>query len=106
MTLCAFAVAALRPGPNAAPCSTQPIVGERRQATKAMEVSVRASRGPEEISNLFNLEGRVAVITGASGALGKAVCMGLAVYGANIVACRISMSSMAGPDKTPLFSSK
>jgi len=48
---------------------------------------VRAKRGSEEIKNLFNLEGKVAVITGASGALGKAVSTGLAACGVDIVAC-------------------
>ena len=48
---------------------------------------MRAKRGSEEIKNLFNLEGKVAVVTGASGALGRAVSMGLAVHGVDIVAC-------------------
>ena len=52
-----------------------------------LEVPVRAKRGIEEIRKLFDLEGKVAVVTGASGALGRAVSMGLAVHGVDIVAC-------------------
>lgn len=37
--------------------------------------------------NLFTLEGRTAVVTGASGALGGAMAAGLARAGANTVLC-------------------
>ena len=50
---------------------------------------MKAKRGTEEIKNLFKLEGKVAVITGASGALGRAVSLGLAVHGVDIVACSV-----------------
>jgi NAD(P)-dependent dehydrogenase (short-subunit alcohol dehydrogenase family) len=50
---------------------------------------VRAKRASEEIKNLFNLEGKVAVVTGASGALGRAVSLGLAIHGVDIVACSV-----------------
>lgn len=43
----------------------------------------------ERAMGLFDLEGKVAVVTGASGALGKAVSMGLAAYGVDIVACSV-----------------
>lgn len=43
--------------------------------------------GLDKARNLFDIEGKVAVITGASGALGWAVSLGLAAYGVDIVAC-------------------
>eukprot|EP00511_Aplanochytrium_stocchinoi_P011596 CAMPEP_0204863050 /NCGR_PEP_ID=MMETSP1348-20121228/3021_1 /ASSEMBLY_ACC=CAM_ASM_000700 /TAXON_ID=215587 /ORGANISM="Aplanochytrium stocchinoi, Strain GSBS06" /LENGTH=279 /DNA_ID=CAMNT_0052013263 /DNA_START=55 /DNA_END=894 /DNA_ORIENTATION=- len=38
-----------------------------------------------DLSNLFSLKGRVAVVTGSTGVLGKAFVKGLASYGAKIV---------------------
>ncbi len=40
-----------------------------------------------DMRNLFDLTGKVAVVTGASGALGRAVALGLAANGVDIVAC-------------------
>ena len=59
-----------------------------------MEAPVRVKRGIEEIKGLFDLEGKVAVITGASGALGRAISMGLAVHGVGIVACSIEKDAL------------
>jgi gluconate 5-dehydrogenase len=38
-----------------------------------------------ELSNLFDLTGKVAIVTGGAGSLGKAMALGLAKYGADIV---------------------
>ena len=48
---------------------------------------MRTGSGLGGIRKLFDIEGKVAVVTGASGALGKAVSTGLAAYGVDIVAC-------------------
>lgn len=45
----------------------------------------RVRKSIEEIKNLFNLEGKVAIVTGGAGGLGKALAIGLAAYGADIV---------------------
>ena len=43
----------------------------------------------------FDLTGRVAIVTGAAGALGRAVSKGLAMHGANTVLCDIAEKEMA-----------
>ena len=43
--------------------------------------------GLDKVRNLFDIEGKVAAITGASGALGRAISLGLAANGVDIVAC-------------------
>ena len=48
---------------------------------------MRTRAGLSGMRKLFDIEGKVAVITGASGALGKAVSRGLAANGVDIVAC-------------------
>jgi gluconate 5-dehydrogenase len=55
---------------------------------------MRAKKGIGEIKNLFDISGQVALITGASGALGRAVSMGLAAHGVDIVACSIEPQAL------------
>ena len=55
---------------------------------------MRAKRASPEIRGLFDLAGKVAVITGATGALGRAVSKGLAVYGVDIVICSIEEDAL------------
>src|SRR5438034_993021 len=45
--------------------------------------------------NLFDLSGRVAVVTGAASGLGRAMAIGLARYGADIAAADINDASLA-----------
>ncbi len=47
-----------------------------------------------EIKNLFGLEGKVAIVTGASGALGRAISLGLAANGVDIVAASIEKEAL------------
>ena len=47
---------------------------------------MRIKKSLDEIRNLFDLNDKVAVVTGASGALGRAVSLGLAAHGVDIVA--------------------
>ncbi len=55
---------------------------------------MRVKKELEEIKNLFDLKGKVAIVTGASGALGRAVSMGLAIHGADIVACSVEKDAL------------
>lgn len=48
----------------------------------------------EELRKLFDLTGRVAVVTGAGGTLGHALCKGLAAYGADIAGWDIKTDIM------------
>jgi NAD(P)-dependent dehydrogenase (short-subunit alcohol dehydrogenase family) len=50
-----------------------------------MDVPEPTTLSLEQIRNLFSLEGRVAVVTGGSGALGESAALGLAAYGADVV---------------------
>lgn len=48
----------------------------------------------ENFKNLFNLKGQVAVVTGGAGALGSAMALGLAAYGANVVVTGRTLSTL------------
>ncbi len=50
----------------------------------------------KEIKSMFNLEGKVAVITGGSGGFGKAAAIGLAAYGADVVVTSRTLSNLEG----------
>ena len=46
---------------------------------------MRAKMGLDDLKNMFDLSGKVAVVTGGSGGAGKATSIGLALYGADVV---------------------
>lgn len=50
---------------------------------------MRTKKSIEELRNLFDLKGKVAVVTGGSGALGRAVSIGLAAHGVDLVICSV-----------------
>jgi gluconate 5-dehydrogenase len=56
-----------------------------------LEEAMRVKKDISEIRNLFDLNGKVALVTGGSGALGKAVSIGLAAYGVDVVVCSLEM---------------
>ena len=70
-------------------------------------------KGVDKFKNLFDLKGKTAIVTGASGALGRAVSLGLAGRGVNIVASSIEKDALqalaeeinatAGQKALPLF---
>ena len=47
-----------------------------------------------KVNHLFDLKGKVAIVTGASGALGKAISLGLAANGVDIVATSIEKEAL------------
>ncbi len=55
---------------------------------------MRAKMGIEDIKNMFDLTGKVAVVTGGSGGLGKAASIGLALYGADVVVTSRTVSTL------------
>jgi len=56
--------------------------------------ATRHKKSIDELKNLFDLEGKVAVVTGGSGALGKAVSLGLAAYGVDVLVCSVEQPEL------------
>ena len=55
---------------------------------------MRVKMGLDEIKSMFDLSGKVAVITGGSGGFGRAAAIGLAAYGADVVVTSRTLSSL------------
>lgn len=55
---------------------------------------MRVKMGIQELKNLFDLTGKVAVVTGGSGGAGKATSIGLALYGADVVVTARTLSTL------------
>ena len=51
------------------------------------EVADRTQNASRNVKDLFNLTGRVAIVTGGSIGLGRQIAEGLAEMGANLVLC-------------------
>jgi gluconate 5-dehydrogenase len=55
---------------------------------------MRAKKSAKELKNMFDLAGKVAVVTGGSGGAGKAISIGLALYGADVVVTSRTLSTL------------
>ncbi|MBW1668624.1 MAG: glucose 1-dehydrogenase [Deltaproteobacteria bacterium] len=55
---------------------------------------MRVKKGIDELRKLFDLTGKVAVVTGGSGGAGKAISIGLALYGADVVVTSRTLSTL------------
>jgi gluconate 5-dehydrogenase len=55
---------------------------------------MRAKMTLDDLKNMFDLKGKVAVVTGGSGGAGKAISLGLALYGADVVVTARTLSSL------------
>jgi len=55
---------------------------------------MRAKMGIEDLKKMFDLTGKVAVVTGGSGGAGKAISVGLALYGADVVVTSRTLASL------------
>jgi gluconate 5-dehydrogenase len=55
---------------------------------------MRVKMGLDDIKSMFDLSGKVAVITGGSGGFGRAAAIGLAAYGADVVVTSRTLSSL------------
>lgn len=55
---------------------------------------MRAKMTLDDLKNMWDLTGKVAVVTGGSGGAGKAIALGLALYGADVVVTARTLSSL------------
>ena len=55
---------------------------------------MRAKMTLDDLKNMWDLTGKVAVVTGGSGGAGKAISLGLALYGADVVVTARTLSSL------------
>ena len=55
---------------------------------------MRVKKGIDQIKNLFDLRGKVAIVTGGSGGFGRAAAIGLAVHGADVAVTSRTLSSL------------
>jgi gluconate 5-dehydrogenase len=55
---------------------------------------MRVKIGIEDLRKMFDLTGKVAVVTGAAGGAGRAISIGLALYGADVVLTGRTLSSL------------
>lgn len=55
---------------------------------------MRVKKSVEELKNMFDLSGKVAVVTGGSGGAGRAIANGLALYGADVVVTSRTLSTL------------
>ncbi|MBW1771920.1 MAG: glucose 1-dehydrogenase [Deltaproteobacteria bacterium] len=55
---------------------------------------MRIKKSVDELKNMFDLSGKVAVVTGGSGGAGRAIANGLALYGADIVVTSRTLSTL------------
>lgn len=55
---------------------------------------MRTKMSLDELKGMFDLTGKVAVVTGGSGGAGKAISIGLALYGADVVCTSRTMSTL------------
>lgn len=56
---------------------------------------MRTKMGLDDLKKMFDLSGKVAVVTGGSGGAGKAISIGLALYGADIVCTSRKLETLA-----------
>ncbi|MBW1799665.1 MAG: glucose 1-dehydrogenase [Deltaproteobacteria bacterium] len=55
---------------------------------------MRVKMGIEEQKNMFDLSGKTAIVTGGSGGAGKAISIGLALFGADVVVTARTLSTL------------
>jgi NAD(P)-dependent dehydrogenase (short-subunit alcohol dehydrogenase family) len=55
---------------------------------------MRTKMSLDDLRNMFDLSGKVAVVTGGSGGAGKAISIGLALYGADVVCTSRTLSTL------------
>ena len=72
-----------RPGPAAR--HHPHLSGRGRPVTGARRASLRSMTGTQELLDTFDIRGRTAIVTGGSQGIGRAIALGFASVGANVV---------------------
>lgn len=57
---------------------------------------MRVRKTADELRRIFDLRGKAAIVTGGSGALGRAVSLGLAAHGVDVTVCSLEQDALEG----------
>jgi NADP-dependent 3-hydroxy acid dehydrogenase YdfG len=66
----------------------------KRNTNTYLNLKVHCKVGKKNMNELFDLSGKVGIVTGGSGGIGKALAVGLAKHGADVVVTSRTLSKL------------